>query len=794
MSDMTTLACWPACMDAIDWSDDGIIAVASEEQVELLFPHTNSNDIHGTEHDFSAWHHIPLPVSWFTLEELPDKYAAPLANYSIGEEVSTSAPISIAWSSPGIAKHRRCALGVLTSSLMLSVWASEGKVDDATSWKRKFVMNDALAVYFSGNVSEVESSLVDDVAEKMRLRTRIRCFAWAPPLPSPNASAIFGTQIAWSQPIVAVTNDDNQIAFVALDSPATALDHEDPWSGEVLNHISITPDSESITKNPITFDEIMQQQRHISQMAWSPWTTHGDWQHSVLVYATNDDVRARVITYSGETIGIGNDEIVYTDIHPRYAGPMKWSPKVEDGDKLMLAIFTLTNIVVLAISAKDATIQARAEHDLGGRWDEMSAAVWDHATNDPAIHFASLQETLKYNAGLRHTDNKLSPIPKPHWREQLWDAQALFSAQHELKGHVKAKVWGLSTSPLGDFIAACSTLHPTDMIEYGPPNERRTSVAISGLCSFTQQAGLSILARNCSAEGLVFTLRKWIEGMGDRTEASASTINQVSKLLFEKHWIPQPKEPEKGEKYTMPRDWEGLRRLINEVKEAVLLDRETIRDRYTILVSQTCAPSAPVDLPRALIAYRLATTTLQLPTHLFRQSKFSTEVLEHHRRVIALLESIMAASEAPSASEGEREPSKSEKGLLCDYCDFCKGDILLEDLSTARCKNGHEFPRCGLSFIAIQAPRISKVCGLCSTPYLNDEFVRLQEEGEGVDGQEFGGLDGEGGNGMADGGDDVDMTTREKEDREDVASSVTLARVLFLAGDVCIYCGGKFTG
>lgn len=36
MSDTTTLGCWPACIDAIDWSVDGIIAVASEEQVELL--------------------------------------------------------------------------------------------------------------------------------------------------------------------------------------------------------------------------------------------------------------------------------------------------------------------------------------------------------------------------------------------------------------------------------------------------------------------------------------------------------------------------------------------------------------------------------------------------------------------------------------------------------------------------------------------------------------------------------------------------------------------------------------
>lgn len=36
MADVTVLRCWPACVDAIDWSPDGIIALASDERVELL--------------------------------------------------------------------------------------------------------------------------------------------------------------------------------------------------------------------------------------------------------------------------------------------------------------------------------------------------------------------------------------------------------------------------------------------------------------------------------------------------------------------------------------------------------------------------------------------------------------------------------------------------------------------------------------------------------------------------------------------------------------------------------------
>jgi hypothetical protein len=36
MADVTELRCWPSCIDALDWSQDGIIALASDERVELL--------------------------------------------------------------------------------------------------------------------------------------------------------------------------------------------------------------------------------------------------------------------------------------------------------------------------------------------------------------------------------------------------------------------------------------------------------------------------------------------------------------------------------------------------------------------------------------------------------------------------------------------------------------------------------------------------------------------------------------------------------------------------------------
>ena len=36
MADVTELRCWPSCVDALHWSHDNIIALASDERVELL--------------------------------------------------------------------------------------------------------------------------------------------------------------------------------------------------------------------------------------------------------------------------------------------------------------------------------------------------------------------------------------------------------------------------------------------------------------------------------------------------------------------------------------------------------------------------------------------------------------------------------------------------------------------------------------------------------------------------------------------------------------------------------------
>ena len=46
MADKSVLKCWPTCEHAIDWSHDGIIALACDEQVELLVRRFGNGEFH----------------------------------------------------------------------------------------------------------------------------------------------------------------------------------------------------------------------------------------------------------------------------------------------------------------------------------------------------------------------------------------------------------------------------------------------------------------------------------------------------------------------------------------------------------------------------------------------------------------------------------------------------------------------------------------------------------------------------------------------------------------------------
>ncbi|KAF2853684.1 hypothetical protein T440DRAFT_496566 [Plenodomus tracheiphilus IPT5] len=834
MADVTELRCWPSCVDAIDWSQDGIIALASDERVELLFPNTVNFE---RDQDVPQWQHVPLKVPLFSTDELPLKEPAPIQSFSIGEEISNSAPTSIAWSSPGLAKHRRCALAVLTSNLILSIWSTEGKPQDESSWSRRLMVNDVLRKYHRTHVTEPSHHVLPLDEEKVRLRSRIRAFAWAPPLPSHDRACVVGTHLSYGQHIVAVSNDDNQVAFITIHSPASTNGLSRRWSAEVLTHVLVTPPSEGLFSCPNVFEDMLEQQRHISNLGWSPWIFQNGQYQSVLVYSTNHNVRARVVRHVHGSIEL-SDEVVYPNIELRFNGPMRWLPRVEDGEKLRIAMFTTAGLLCLTISALDASIIQTLSHDLDGRWDEISGVIWDIAQQPtPKLHISSLASTLKTpTAVLEVSSGGLVRSGFPMWRDQIENNLALFSVKNDLKGNSRARLWGLTLSPLGDFVATTHSVHPSDMIEYGPPGDRRSTVAISTLRKYSELRE-AFPSLDVSAESVIFTTKKLAQKTVEDAEQMPDFTEEMVDKLLQTYTSP-PGTESSNDILSKDSGSKDLIALVEAFKKVAYLDEHSLKDRYTILVNQACNAGSAEELPRTLIAYRLASASQYLPPSL-SETPFSAEIRTHHQQLASLINALTATDNtqekehSPTLPESQDQNTTTTNPLISastsptDTCDFCSAHIPFTDLTSAACTNGHTFPRCGLSFLSIQAPGITKYCGVCSTPYLNEEFVAAQEVGEmgndgpmqrdGDDGRvenaldASGGMNGGGTEGMGrqdnggengvDGGDEAMQDSQGIDVGEEVATKendqgipLTLAKILFLACDACIYCGGKFVG
>lgn len=598
-----------------------------------------------------------------------------------------------------------------------------------------------------------------------------------------------GTQTSYGRQYLVATNEDNQLLFLSVDSPTTTLGSLQDWSAAVLTHVAFEPEHESIFTDPLFFDGLMKQQRFISHVTWSPWVLRGDVYQSVVAYATNEEVRGRVVTCTDLNIELG-PEVTYSVISLRYSGSLTWCPKLKDDGQAILALFTNSGLVYMTISVKDASIVKKAEHDLDGRWDQVSGTAWDcesHAS--PRLHFSSLLSTVQSpTAVVEETPVGLEAVKAPNWKEKIENSMVLFSVKNDLKGHSKTKVWGLTAAPLEDFIAACNSLHPSDSIEYGPPADRRGTVALSTLRHYSKIRE-SFPVRNTTAEGVLFTLKKLVENtVEDADQMPAFAEEAVDKLLL----AYKPIVPVEGD--TLGSNLDDLQELVRRFKTQALFNENTLRDRYSILVAHACNDTASNELARTLISYRLATVLQKLPSVL-SQSAFSKEVLLHHRQLVALIDGLFFSgnTEIDTLKDTEPEQSATRTGdddveidliqentassskdqtfpdnrsrldelvTVTDQCDFCSAPIPFTDLTTATCTGGHEFPRCGISFIAIQAPGVTKYCGICSTPFLSEEFMRAQEIGEEVD----------------------------------AGPRVTLARVLSQACDVCVFCGGKFVG
>ncbi|KAF4536653.1 Short-chain dehydrogenase/reductase SDR [Lasiodiplodia theobromae] len=701
MHEAIILANWPSCLNSLAWSHDCILALAAGETVELLIPvlSADSDDVdtglQGTQH----WINVHIRTNQFTSTEVPPIDPLPLRASSVGEEISTSDTSLIEWSPPGLAKHARCALAVLTTNLTLSLWVSDSDPKVTRSWKRVLILNHELEMYFQELYAHEEFRLELDCETRRRLRRRIRSFAWSPQLrpPPPSQYSVQEARFPINGSFIAVSNDNNDVVILRIDSPYSFFSPPSAkWSARAVAHFSLEPKLD-MHQGPRLFllAETLSEQRFISNLAWSPWTIDPDGvPTAILAYTTNCSVhlrRVRIPPFSADVSLDQTDVFSDSSAGTRNVHLLRWMPKARD-DVFYLVAFSQAGAFCFEVPCLDPSKTTVSTHDLDGRWDTVSDLSAEALIYCTKTWLEELPEESRAESAVRSTI-----------LEQFWRALGL-SNDHDddpVVGYPEARADGLDL-------------------------EERTSLA------------------------------------------------------------------------------QALRRAV------YYNDRSILKQRYGRLLTLFFDPKGTTQSDDAPAIQKLVTEVLKLPRSSYNDSEASRKI----RTVYSSMLPWLSDAETDGMDDGAVETSTDKH---VEECEICDDSIGFESFAWARCGQGHEFVRCSLTFLAIQAPGISKLCGICGKRYLNEEFVvrtdklagaaEARQSGDSSQqdvvmpdadgGQQEGILPSTEANVTAGEGSSKQggSTGQDRAPAVDYGRSpITLARILFAACDVCIYCGGKFVG
>lgn len=250
----------------------------------------------------------------FHIDEWPVRESVSFEDYSIGEEQSTSIVTALEWSPPGLAKHRRSVLAVLTSNLILSLWAADSDPTVNENWKRVIVLYNAFEKSWERRC--LSKNLAMPTGNALARKLRVRSMAWAPQIRRKPEKCEKSFETTWGVFVLAVTNDDGEIIFLLISSPYTTsstawdcniatsffLDETargngfstlystaEKQSGEVNRNSGAetqledqvddkppSRDKNTVTARPSLFRSAFAKKCFFENIAWGPWRVDGD--------------------------------------------------------------------------------------------------------------------------------------------------------------------------------------------------------------------------------------------------------------------------------------------------------------------------------------------------------------------------------------------------------------------------------------------------------------------------------------------------------------------------------------
>jgi hypothetical protein len=270
------------------------------------------------------------------------------------------------WSPPGLGKHRRSVLAVLTSNHVLSIWECVGKPEIATDWVRACVVNHALQAHYKEKDSKSPGESEPDHFERLRAKQRIRAFAWSPAIPDTSLSGASG--------------DRGEVLIIKIQAPHDILDPDTTqWSLSVAASFALdVPETKKSALSacmPVTFKW---RSSFVDQLAWSPWgLDSANMPTSILTFTSQVSLQCTSVKVDDErhhaNVAICPvvslmDEIPDTQA----AGCIRWVPKLNGAKEAFLVYPTRSSFYCLQAQpglSLDFHISAQ---DINTPWDEIA--------------------------------------------------------------------------------------------------------------------------------------------------------------------------------------------------------------------------------------------------------------------------------------------------------------------------------------------------------------------------------------------------------------------------------------
>jgi hypothetical protein len=764
---------WPTSIDNLAWSADNLIAVGGGESIAILVPRLNTKSPNSI-----LWDCIANKVNLFTAKELPFSEPFSSVHWSIGEELSLRHVTKIDWSPPGLARFSTCALATLHSNHVLVLWECVGRPNIRDKWNRCLIVNHAIRAYYGTSITADE--------EKRQVMQRIRSFAWVPAVHQKHRSVDrrIDSHLARREHYLAVSTDAGDVFLLRVFSPHDVLAPAKlRWEVAVVCRIKI-PSAYSAFQVG-TFENYDRPVMGATALAFSDWD---DQDCAKLAYIAGGrlyvcDARHEPAAESGPRVVLDRAREYLSVADREIRGPLKFSP-----DTFLLLLFGAD--AILKVDTKADPNEEPQSHHLDGRWDDPSGLAFTaDADAISKLHFVShlstavsststLPLSLEEEPGFRESD----------WHNAIHESKANFSASYDLGTNVQDRTWGIATSPLGDVVATCVSMLPSDSPAHIIQSGQRSVVALTTEFQSTEAPfpfyGGRSASEDISAETLLHGLRQFISRGGkiDGDEQSKETSrNSVMKTLGISFPIHVPSLPwiddaDRGFEMTS----EDLYTCLTNVRARIYYEGDMFfqrLDRLTDVIMKR-----PLKLQLTKDQYQHVTAAvLGLPYELCEVSPLS-------RKVGGVFAAVKARLDNPGSFI---DPAMVDGDYFVESCSICHQNVGLESLRWSRCAGGHQFSRCTLTFLSIMEPGISKSCRICHALYLNEdalpEFKGIK--GKDVKSKQSSPQDHEG----------VDVDGDSQAEKQDEMSqekamepNMSLARLLFSACDVCILCGGKF--